>query len=70
MGKKGLVLQSQTKQGRKELRNKLGSLKSLTVQANTKERYTAALERFYDYLQVEGLKLPLNGGFLDPLAAD
>ena len=68
--KKTLVVKSQTKQGRKEPRKKMGTLKSLTVQPRTKECYQAGLQRFYAYLQKEGLLLPYKHDLMDPLVAD
>ena len=48
----------------------MGTLKSLTVQPRTKECYQAGLQRFYAYLQKEGLLLPYKHDLMDPLVAD
>ena len=71
MAKKGLkVLKSQTKQGRKELRKQLGTLKSLTVQPKTRERYSVSMTQFWDYLATAQIELPRRREAMDALVSD
>ena len=71
MGKKGLNSSlCQTKEGRKTLRKNLGSLRSLTVQPQTRKRYDEGMERFYDYLARENLNLPKRREHMDHLVSD
>ena len=71
MGKKGLkIIQGQTKEGRKQLRKSLGTLKSLTVQPRTKVRYAEGLEEFFTYLEKEGLVLPTKRQEMDAVVGD
>ena len=71
MGKKGAkVVEARTKEERKKVRKKLGTLKSLTVQPRTKARYEDALQKFFDFLAREGLSLPKKKGALDDLVGD
>ena len=60
----------QTKEERKRVRKKLGSLKQLTVQPTTKERYSAGLEQFFNYLRRENLTLPTKRDHMDELVSD
>lgn len=64
------IVAAQTKEQRKTVRKSLGSLKSLTVQPVTKERYNNSLQLFYDYLKREGLRLPSKRDQLDSLVSD
>ena len=70
MGKKGKVKHAHTKEGRKQLRATLGSLKSLTVQPQTRIRYKEGLDRFFNYLRTEGLVLPKKRDAMDDLVGD
>ena len=71
MGKKGLkIIQGQTKEGRKQLRKSLGTLKSLTVQPRTKVRYAEGLEEFFTYLEKAGLVLPTKRQEMDAVVGD
>lgn len=71
MGKKATkIVEARSKQERKQVRQQLGSLKSLTVQPITKQRYSASLEAFYDYLAREKLALPTKRDKMDALVAD
>ena len=55
MGKKTTkVMEGKSQQERKKVRSKLGSLKGLTVQPRTRERYTDCLNRFFDWLAGSG----------------
>ena len=64
------VTEARTKEGRKQVRKKLGSLKSLTVQPVTKARYQDSLDKFYAYLRRESLQLPKRREALDALVGD
>ena len=71
MGKKATkVMEGRSQQERKKVRSKLGSLKGLTVQPRTRERYTDCLNRFFDWLTGEGLVLPKRQNLLDGLVSD
>lgn len=59
MGKKGLNLRpGHTKEERKAQRKNLGTLRSLTVQPDTRQQYQEGFQKFYDFLAREGLSLP------------
>ena len=63
-------LEAPTQEARSKARKKLGTLKSLTVQPVTRQRYTKARESFYAWLEAEHLHLP-NGAYqLDLLVGD
>ena len=64
------VKEARTKEERKHVRKKLGSLKSLTVQPKTKERYQLALNSFFKYLRHEQLQLPTRRDGLDEIVSD
>lgn len=71
MGKKGLkVAEPRTKEERKKVRKTLGTLKSLTVQPVTKERYSKSMQSFFAYLRVERLDLPRKRDLMDDLVSD
>ena len=71
MGKaKVLSKASQTKEERKKVRKSLGTLKSLTVQPKTRERYSGALGKFFDFLAREGIALPKNRDGMDGIVSD
>lgn len=71
MAKKGLkVSAARTKEERKQARKTPGSLKSLTVQAVTKERYYKSLQSFFDFLHKEGLSLPRKRDHMDNLVSE
>lgn len=71
MGKNSAkVIEARTKEERKAVRKNLGSLKSLTVQPVTRERYSSSLQLFYDYLRRESLRLPSRRDQLDGLVSD
>ena len=59
-----------SKESRKQIRKKMGTLKSLTVQSKTKTRYQAALSDFFDYLKQENLQLPHQKDAMDGLVSD
>ena len=60
----------QTKEERKKVRKSLGTLKSLTVQPKTRERYSGSLDRFFAYLRREGLTLPKVRDSMDSIVSD
>ena len=71
MGKKATkVMEGKSQQERKKVRSKLGSLKGLTVQPRTRQRYTDCLNRFFDWMAGEGLVLPKRRAQLDTLVSD
>ena len=71
MGKKGAkIKEGRTREGRKEMRKNLGTLRSLTVQPKTKLRYQEGLRHFFDYLQSEELQLPSKRDAMDALVSD
>ena len=63
-------MEGKSQQERKKVRNKLGSLKGLTVQPRTRQRYTECLNRFFDWMTGEGLVLPKQQARLDGLVSD
>ena len=68
--KKTLSRGDQAKEERKRVRKTLGTLKSLTVQPKTRERYAGSLESFFNYLAREGLTLPKQRDTMDGLVSD
>ena len=71
MGKKvALHLEGRSKTERKAVRARLGSLRQLTVQPKTRERYTKAVNRFYRFLNERQIELPRQRANLDPLVSD
>lgn len=71
MGKvKGRLLEAPSKEQRQKDRQKLGSLKSLTVSSKTRVRYEKAREKFYAFLRENDLKLPRKRELLDGLLAE
>ena len=71
MAKKKMLSQANlAKAERKKVRKSLGSLKSLTVQPKTRERYQGALQRFFNFLSREGLTLPKARDAMDGLVSD
>ena len=71
MGKKGLkIIKNQTKEERSKQRKKLGTLKSLTVQPKTRDRYNQGLDRFWNFLAQEHIELPRRRDAMDGLVGD
>ena len=64
------ILEAQRPQDRATQRQKLGTLRELTVQPATRKRYNLATEQFFTFLQSEGKQLPTVKSQLDPLACD
>ena len=63
-------LEAATQEGRAKQRRTLGTLKQLTVQPVTRERYTQARNDFYTWLAEEGLVLPTSAYQLDLVVSD
>jgi hypothetical protein len=59
-----------SKESRKKIRKTLGTLKSLTVQPKTKERYKSSLSDFFSYLRQEQLVLPRKTDAMDGMVSD
>ena len=59
-----------SKESRKEIRKKMGTLKQLTVQDKTRSRYKDSLKSFFTYLKEEQLTLPTKRDEMDPLVSD
>lgn len=64
------VFEARTKEERIEKRQRLGSLKSLTVQPSTRVRYERALEKFFTFLKDHKLQLPTQKFLLDGITSD
>ena len=52
------------------MRKNIGTLKQLTVQPKTRERYTKARQKFYRFLQHNSLQLPSQRDQLDSILAE
>ena len=59
-----------SKESRRNVRKKLGTLKSLTVQEKTKQRYSSSLADFFKYLRLENLELPTKKDDMDVLVSN
>ena len=71
MGKKAAkVMEGRSQQQRIKVRKQLGSLKGLTVQPRTRERYQTCLDKFVDWLAGEGLTLPKRAQAMDHVVSD
>ena len=64
------VLEGTTQAARAAQRQTLGTLRPLTVQPATKQRYNRAVDRFLNFLQSNLLELPKQRQFLDGLVCD
>ena len=64
------VLEATTPEDRAKQRQKLGTLRELTVQPSTRKRYTKATDAFLQFLRKEDLVLPRNTVDMDPLLCD
>lgn len=64
------ILEASTTTERAKQRQKLGTLRELTVQPATKRRYDLALQGFLQHLRDNDLDLPRNKNRLDPLVCD
>ena len=65
-----VVLEGTTQARRANERQRLGSLRQLTVQPSTRARYQKALDRFLAFLREENLELPSRRDHLDPLVME
>ena len=63
-------LEGATQQDRAQQRQRLGSLRDLTAQPATKQRYQKAVDGFLRYLQQNKITLPKQRQHLDPLVCD
>ena len=63
-------LEAAAQQDRAKQRQKLGTLRDLTVQPATKQRYNRAIDKFLEFLHVNNLQLPTLRDKLDPLVCD
>ena len=71
MGKVGRAhVDGKTAGERRMIRRELGSLKSLTVQPKTRQRYDKALDQFWSFLRSEKLVLPKQAAQLDGLMSE
>ena len=70
MGKVKQHLEARTKAQRVEVRKNLGTLKQLSVQPQTRLRYTRARQKFYHFLRENSLALPNKRDQLDNLLAE
>lgn len=64
------VLEGHTVAERVQQRRKLGTLKQLTVQPATKQRYTKAVDKFLLFLQTNDVTLPRQRQLLDALVCE
>ena len=64
------ILEAMTPGGRAEKRQRLGPLRSLTVQPSTRKRYDRAIDDFLKFLKDNQLSLPKQRERLDPLVGD
>ena len=64
------LLEARHPEERAKQRQRLGTLRDLTVQPATKRRYTIATDAFLQFLNTEGLRLPTSKNAMDPLVCD
>ena len=64
------ILEAPRPSDRAKQRQKLGTLRDLTVQPATKRRYSLAVDAFFSFLREEGQALPHDKSLLDPLVCD
>ena len=64
------VLEGGTQEERARIRQRLGTLRQLTVQPATRRRYDKAVDQFLVFLRTEGLTLPSNRDKVDPLVCE
>ena len=70
MGKVKVHLEGRDKDEKIRVRKNLGTLKSLTVQPQTRARYDRARNQFYEFLYLNKLEIPTLAHGLDLLLAD
>ena len=64
------ILEAATPAARATKRQHLGTLRQLTVQPNTRARYTQAVDEFLSFLKDNSISLPSKRDKLDPLVCD
>ena len=64
------LLEARQPQDRAAQRQRLGTLRDLTVQPATRRRYNAATDAFLRFLKDEKLELPRERMYMDPLLCD
>lgn len=64
------ILEAATPAARATKRQHLGTLRQLTVQPNTRARYTQAVDEFLNFLKDNSISLPSKRDKLDPLVCD
>ena len=64
------MIEGRNQQQRIKIRKEVGSLKELTVQPRTRERYQICLEKFVDWLAGTGLALPKRAQAMDHVVSD
>lgn len=70
MGKGTKHLEGRSKKERQQVRKRMGSLKSLTIQPRTRARYDNAKKKFYAFLTANQLELPRQLTQMDALMCD
>ena len=70
MGKVKQHLEGRSKEERAKNRQALGTLRELTVQPQTRKRYSQAKQKFYDYALSNGLRIPTKFAAFDDMLAD
>ena len=70
MGKVSKHLEGRTKDERIRVRQALGPLRNLTVQPQTRVRYQAARQQFYQFLSENALSIPTTNLALDALLGE
>ena len=64
------VLEAHDQGERAKQRQRLGTLRELTVQPATRRRYDLATDAFLAFLRTEGIVLPKQRGLVDPIVCD
>lgn len=64
------ILEAVKPEERARQRQKLGTLRDLTVQPATRKRYHAATNKFLSFLQQEGQAPPKEKNKMDPLVCE
>eukprot|EP00438_Fugacium_kawagutii_P016151 Skav228276 [mRNA] locus=scaffold6733:108207:110481:- [translate_table: standard] len=67
---KSRLLEGVDAKSRATQRQRLGTLRELTVQPATRRRYERATQAFFEYLNTAGIVLPTQKSKLDPLVCD
>ena len=70
MGKVKQRLEGHSKIERAKNRQALGTLRELTVQPQTRKRYSLAKQKFYDYTHSNNLTIPTKFSAFDDMLAD